>query len=140
MFSLITIFLDFKQAIELQLLNKMMYHRKIPQMFSCIYGSRIESCIIVYSIYKDRNNAVSAFVGNTPKRTDRVKPEEVVRTFMKRHPLFAQKYEYLGICWPCVEASSNLIAVFKYRHQRFLSLKPSKMFYSDADKMKSSNR
>lgn len=56
----------------------MMYHRKVPQMFSCIYGSRIESCIIVYSIYKDRKNAVSAFVGKTPSRNDQVKAEDVV--------------------------------------------------------------
>lgn len=47
-----------------------MYERKVPQMFSCIYGSRIEDCIVVYSIYKDRRNAVSAFVGKTPLKND----------------------------------------------------------------------
>jgi len=65
-FSLLTCYLDFKQAIQLQLLNKMMYHRKIPQMFGTIYGSRIEECIIIYSIYKDRKNAVSVLVGKKP--------------------------------------------------------------------------
>ena len=82
----------------------MMYQRKVPQMFSCIYGSCIETCIIVYSIYKDRKNAISAFVGKTPMRNDNLKAEDVIKNFMKKHPLFAQKYEYLGICWPCIEA------------------------------------
>ena len=140
-FSLITMFLDFRQAIELQLLNRMMYHRKVPQMFHCIYGSRIEPCIIVYSIYRDRNNAVSALVGYVPSKADeRVKADDVVKHFLRKHPLFAQKYEYLGVCWPCVEHSSALIAVFKYRHQRFLSLQPSKMFYSGNDKHNSEDR
>ena len=121
--------LDFKQAISLQLLNKMMYHRKIPQMFGTIYGSRIEECIIVYSVYRDRKNAVSVFVGKTPTAGTDVTVSQVVSNFMIHHPMFAQKYEYLNICWPCAENNSYLVAVFKYKRDRYLDIKPAKLFY-----------
>ena len=69
----------------------MMYHRKIPQMFGCVYGSNIERCIIVYSIYKDRKNAVSVFVGKVsdPSDPNPLPVKEIVKNFLHHHPAFA---------------------------------------------------
>jgi hypothetical protein len=124
-FSLISRFLDFNQAIALQQLNKMMYYRKVPQMFGCVYGSRIEPCIVVYSVYKDRKNAVSVIVG---KVGDPV--ADTVSNFLHHHPSFSQKYKYLDVCWPCMERKDLLVAVFKYAHDRYIEVKPRNLFYS----------
>lgn len=102
----------------------MMYQRKIPQMFSTVYGTRIESCIVVYSVYKDRKNAVSVIVGGV-----RARPADVISSFLVHHPMFAQKYEYLDVCWPCTERSDCLVAVFKCRRDRSLDVKPDRQFY-----------
>ena len=112
----------------------MMYHRKLPQMFSVIYGQGIEDCIIVYSIYKDRKNSISVFVGKTPIHRSEQNDREVVNCFLAHHPMFSLKYDYLNFCWPCVEKSKYLIAVFKHKREWLLNFKPEKLFYKQKNK------
>ena len=110
-----------------------MYHRKIPQMFSRIkYGSRIEDCIIVYSIYKDRQNAISVFVGKTPSKQTDAKESEIVSTFMHHHPMLSWQYEYNNFCWPCAEDKRYLVAVFKCR-SKIIDIKPAKTVFPIKD-------
>jgi desulfoferrodoxin (superoxide reductase-like protein) len=58
-------------------------------MFGTVYGSRIENCIIVYSIYKDRKNAVSVIVGKVPHPSSGRLIIDVISTFLEHHPMFA---------------------------------------------------
>ena len=101
-------------------------------MFSILYGCKIEPCIIVYSIYKDRNNAVSAIVGYDPQICEKdlgPTSNDIVNKFMESHTLFSQKYKYLNICWPAFDQPGFLVAVFKFKHERVVEILPSITFY-----------
>ena len=56
------IFLTQEEAIKLQALNTLMY-RKTEMFMPVVMGMRIESCIMVYGDYQDKNGAVSVVIG-----------------------------------------------------------------------------
>ena len=58
----IMIFLTQEEAIKLQALNTLMY-RKTEMFMPVVMGMRIESCIMVYGDYQDKNGAVSVVIG-----------------------------------------------------------------------------
>ena len=64
--TVILSFLEETKAISCQILNKHMYHQKIPIMTNVVVGRRIEPDIIIYSEYKDRLGAVSVIIGRVP--------------------------------------------------------------------------
>lgn len=106
-------------------------------MFGCVYGYRIEECIIVYSIYRDRKNSLSVFVGQLPAEMHKLSNVEqkkvckdLVKNFMLHHPMFTQKYQYLDVSWSCAERKDLLVAVFKYAHDRYIEVKPTRLFYA----------
>jgi len=115
---------EVEEAIKFQALNRSMYYAKTPQMFSVVFGRKIEPCILVYTNYNDTKGAVSCIIADG---IDKANPETMqiskkVDDFLMCHPYFAAKYDWTCSAWPCCEDKTKLVAVFKFKHARKVRL------------------
>ena len=82
-------------------------------------GRRIEPEVCIYEVYPHSKNALSVVVGPIPKPGGTKTIQDAIEDFLRRFPMFAHKFSYENVSWPCYEQKDLLIAAFRFKHSDY---------------------
>jgi hypothetical protein len=81
-------------------------------------------------VYPHAKNALSVIIGPMPD-PGTTTIAEAIKAFQKKYPLFARKFLYENVSWPCYENKKLLVAAFKFKHPEYrIRLSPNQAFFN----------